>query len=619
MSIAETLRSEFELDLEVDGVRFDISAFSSEWRLNNIPTASCSLAIGRVARDGRTPAKLHTELDKFVKMSMAKVYFRPTGQWNSKVRWPKEETVIFEGRITGTGYQKISGQIQFIVEMAHWLVDLDFSSALLSQANVRNPAEYTLASVSHTNRSGLPIKSNGLALLAESSSINFLNVTTDLWGDALKPFLCGLAEQKHVKVGGTALKNCVGLDAGKNDYALQALKRFESAPPNTKEEGCKKPRSCYTPACAMALEGGVAAANVSVSSHIANTIRYETGLAPFAQHTLWGVLIGEYCNAFHLAVVPQVEKALVVPRTYGLRSTYCKQIMADDYAQIMVSAGLLRPIRAVGVLGSSKDGSGTFQGVRSITGLRGLGGCYQPADAPPDGMLYIIGAPRWLSNVTASGHSPRKTTGNSGKNGDPRVATNSATTPVAADPKLLANKDGLTNEKLMTSTLSMYNNFAHAFYTEQMLAGRMGMVSGKLRFDIAPGATVMIEGTSEIFLKQDKLAQNLVAEVVGVSIAINAETAKAGTTFSLALVRTEDENKDDKTSVERHPLYTTKFVGAPLIDRYWFPSDEDPVADDCCLPEEAPKAESKCPPGYFLSLGTGLCTNNDSHTVPPKP
>ena len=68
----------------------------------------------------------------------------------------------------------------------------------------------------------------------------------------------------------------------------------------------------------------------------------------------------------------------------------------------------------------------------------------------------------------------------------------------------------------------------------------------------------------------------LYATVARVSFRLNAEEGNAGTGFSFAHARTEEENKSDKTSLEKHPLYETKFVGAPLIDEYQFKNE------DCC-------------------------------------
>ena len=125
----------------------------------------------------------------------------------------------------------------------------------------------------------------------------------------------------------------------------------------------------------------------------------------------------------------------------------------------------------------------------------------------------------------------------------------------------------------------MYDDYARAVYIHQALRGRTGQLNGKLRFDIAPGSTVKIEGTSEPFLKDDGLGYNLIGDVIRVTIAINAESAQASTAFQLGNVRTESENEDDLTSIDQHPLYTTKFLGAPLVPALGFGGENE----SCCF------------------------------------
>jgi hypothetical protein len=122
----------------------------------------------------------------------------------------------------------------------------------------------------------------------------------------------------------------------------------------------------------------------------------------------------------------------------------------------------------------------------------------------------------------------------------------------------------------------MYNGYAHAAYVGRGLLGRNGSLFGKLRFDIAPGSNIIIKGSSEVFIEGDQTAEQLYGTVVRVSFRMDASKGQAGTGFSFMHIRTEAENKDDKTSVEKHPLYETTFVGAPLIDFYQFKND------DCC-------------------------------------
>ena len=145
MALTSLVRSEFSVELEVDGItdRFQVANFESHWGMNEIPIATCALGIGREAEDGLVTAKIHSNITEFKIMRKAKVFFTPFGDWDDGVPWPGGEQLVFEGRITGTGFQKQDGSVQFVVHMIHWLSDLDFSSALTTRSHPTNPAQYT--------------------------------------------------------------------------------------------------------------------------------------------------------------------------------------------------------------------------------------------------------------------------------------------------------------------------------------------------------------------------------------------------------------------------------------------------------------------------------------------
>ena len=104
--------------------------------------------------------------------------------------------------------------------------------------------------------------------------------------------------------------------------------------------------------------------------------------------------------------------------------------------------------------------------------------------------------------------------------------------------------------------------FAHHWYKMELLGQRYGELSGKLRFDIAPGSVVRIAlPTTEI-----ESDGHMIAAVTSVSYVINAERAAAGTSFTLSYIRTEDEDKDEQISHDYAPLFKecTKWHGGPL-------------------------------------------------------
>ena len=294
----------------------------------------------------------------------------------------------------------------------------------------------------------------------------------------------------------------------------------------------------------------------------------------FNNTTMWGKLVGSYAKSFAFCVVPQVTKCLVIPFVGGLRETYCKKIESSDYASISLSGKLSRPLRAIVINGDVGSDTGLGANSGGPAGLGGLNagvvGCFAP-EGLVEGMILYENAPRWLSGVASGGHSTARSTGLAAGTG-----TGSATTPAEDDDGLIANKEGKTQEEIHRDATAMYNGWAHAAFVARQLSGRTGNLFGKLRFDIAPGSNIIIEGSSERFIEGDQTSEKLYATVVRVSYRLDAEAHTAGTGFSFAYSRTDAENKDDKTSLEKHPLYETSFLGAPLIDAYQFKKE------DCC-------------------------------------
>ena len=110
------------------------------------------------------------------------------------------------------------------------------------------------------------------------------------------------------------------------------------------------------------------------------------------------------------------------------------------------------------------------------------------------------------------------------------------------------------------------NGFAQQWFVIEMLKARQGELTGKLRFDIAPLSTVKIESARENFVPGDALGAPLYGTVLRVTIAIDAERRTAGSGYTIAHIRSEAENSDGRTSVDKPPMYKEPFVGCALID-----------------------------------------------------
>jgi hypothetical protein len=565
--MSTVLRTEIGLIMEVDNVQYELVQFSSDMCINAIPTAEVVIATGRQAVDGKTAATAHKHLGEITGNSIAKVYFCPKGSWDSDNDWPKGPHLIFEGSVLNVGYSLVMGKVQLLVRLLHWLGEMNNSSAVSSYSHPSNPSDYTFDAIlsSPFRAAAGPAKAAGLGSTSAFNIITMEKIKADLWGNAIKPFFCGLGKIGTADLTGE-LKTCFGIEANDNSAALAALSRIEGV----SGDACDLALSCYTPKLSLnetISEGGATVGDAILSAIMSDSIQ------SYASTTLWGKLVS-YMATFGAAVVPQIDKALVVPFIPGIRTLYCKSIENCDYYHVNMAQPISQLLRGVVLMGSyefSANSAPTSN--RNVATLIGLGGCYAPEDVTT-GMIKFAAMPAWLRNVPFGGHLPSKPIGLNGRRG-----FSSSTTPKEdKDDKLIANKDGKARDEIIRDTAALYDNYARYVYMVETLRGRFGSISGKLRFDIAPGSNVRIAGSAERFLQgEDTLAQDIIANVMRVSIGINAETSQAGTAFALSHIRTEAENSNDKFSIDSHPLYDDAFIGAPLLDALWFDKD-----NGCC-------------------------------------
>ena len=571
--MTDIFRAKFIIELEAVGQRFEVAKFTSDFGINDIPTATCVLAIGRNAANGVVEAKIHKHLDSLKEFVGVKVYFRAEGEWNRSYDWPSGEFLIFEGKIQGIGFQKVSGKVELVAHLQHWLMDLNYGSAVNAGMHPSLPDPYTHEAVYDGLLTAGTAGGVGVAGMARTSGgavITADNVEDDLWGQVLKPLLCSLSQQPGLRLDSTLTSiDCFDISQNVSPSAavLSALKRIEGVSANS---SCSSALSCYTPKLSLMLGNSLSpGVRRAVSDAISEAIM-NTAVSSFVRSTIWSKLI-EYGEIFHFDIIPLANSAIVVPKTFGLRDTWCKRIAATDYATVALNAKIDKPVRGVAVIGI---GTPSATGIFSTTNLS-IGGCYTPDPPSEDGMIHIVRPPRWLESVPSSGASAARSTGIASTT---RVPT--STTPATSmSPAITGSSSGVTRGMVVASTRAMYEAYAKAVYVQNVLRTRAGTLSGKLRFDIAPGSVVEIEGTSDKFLAAgDQAAQRLVGTVIRVSVAINAEKSKAGTAFRIRDVRTESENRDDRTSSAEHPLYTTIFKGAPLVDDLLMPEGVD-----CCL------------------------------------
>ena len=144
-------RGDTALYITIAGEILPLVAFSSNFALNEIPQASCTVGVGRDAASPNAAeyAPIHNNF-KWDELQEAQVYFHPNGQEARDKDWPNTPILIFDGYVVAARRTKHLGKYQVEISLTHWLFDLACSSAVSGNSHVANPGDMTAASVLNT-------------------------------------------------------------------------------------------------------------------------------------------------------------------------------------------------------------------------------------------------------------------------------------------------------------------------------------------------------------------------------------------------------------------------------------------------------------------------------------
>lgn len=509
------------IDTGGDTVTLPLVSFSSNFALNEIPEAACTVGVGRdTGSDGAlTYAPIHKAFD-IRRLQAAQVYFYPIGQETKDKDWPDAAFLVFDGYITSVRRTKSMGKYQVDISLTHWLFDLACSSAVSGNSHVTNPGDMASAAVFGT---GADDGSSYTSSLEGLNDAAYNQITFDFWG-VIKTIFSAYAQNESKPV--IQLTNCIDdITARNNARALKALQRIEG-PDFTKGNTTAKNYVFGKP-----LEFDFADLDGTIPLSIATTLNDEL-IKSYAETSFWTKLAAQFCPLFGMAVVPMIDTALVIADTPLLKPANgigIKTIYAEDYDSEVMSGTMERQLAAVVVVASGSGGAtGATDGQN-----KDVVGCYVTDSQDPDGVVLYTGTPPWL-NVIAKEDLP-----------NPGVDTTAAT----------------------NNLRDVFNKWAKEVYIKNVLRGRNQTISGRLRFDIAPGTLVRVSSARESVIlpeeaatQEDNLGGDTYGQVVRVSVFINADAPAAGTSFLLTNVRTLSEFLGDNVynvySVDSPGIYT---------------------------------------------------------------
>lgn len=556
------------LYLVVNEQKYEIAQMTMTFACNELPRAQCMIALGRNVRNARFAgkdafARIHSTANTLKQMYKASIRFNPSGQYAPfDFKWPDTEVVIFDGYFVGSSLRKANGKIVYIVNLIHWLVDLASTSALHANSHPSTPFQLTYAAVlkqlpgTGVGTTGTSVGAARGAFVSNMTGFQIAKdgVKNDLWG-GIKRIFCGLANVKGLSTGQSIYCRSQGLGSiTNNTRAINALGRMEGPAP----ENCNKDYEYGVP---LRIDTGLSSIDDTVAAAITDAT-----IESYSSTTLWDKLIANYCPMFNMALVPQIDSAVVIADTPSYNGGLWKEIRPEEYDSLDMDAALERPLRGVAVFGRFTSWTG-IAGQTNAQDIPPIGGCYVAGSVDEnDGVIQYVSPPAWLSTLINYSDEPAaKGLGLKSKKASPSATSPEVTKPSVDDP----NTFGFASK-----ANELFVKFAQAVYVVNGLRGRIGSFSGKLRFDIAPGSCIKINAAGERFVAQDdKLASDLFANVARVTININCEAAIAGTSFQLSHIRDTSENDSPRTSVTEHPLFGKQIHGggrhgAPLIRIY---------------------------------------------------
>ena len=535
----------FKLRAVIGGVTFtDIVRFGCTFEANSVPSAGLVVAVG-VNADG-VLATIHSNVDKITAGASAEVFLTVIPQGSDGVKDKllelPGEIRIWLGRVVGMAINRSLDEASAMIQLTHWLEDLNGPSSLNSNVHPHSSGDFAHSAIyPGVTTSGTDAGSRMWVPVVDDKEIKLTPdvLEEDLWKNVLHKWLTRLAKADLAKTD-----QFINQAQDGDKDAQAALARMVGA-------------SRFSVPLAMAL---ASADGKAVADGVRHALTHET-FTSWVHTTLWGKLIGEWAPTYFFVVVPRIEDALVVPYAGALREPFLTldgdgySIRDDQYTHSNSVSLTTQQLRAVGVWhGTQSDLGGNGAPSTEDAGYKEIAGWYQ--SSRPSGLVLIKESPSWLQNaVSASSYAAASADAGRTTGVGHAAAPGAGAAPTANAPTAVVK-----------SLKTLLDNFAHHWYSLEQLKGRTLEISGKLRFDIAPGTTVRVQGGAGKTAAVDQLNVTFFGTVVRTSIMLDCENERAGTAFSLAHVRTEAENAVDDMSVKLPPLYSRAWRGAPLAD-----------------------------------------------------
>ena len=536
-----TANSRLKLTLEYGGTSIPLVAAEILYACNTVPQATVTIPIGRSVQTQQT-VDIGGVFNSGTALVLAKIIADFSGQETDRRKWANGPNVIFEGFIAGIGARQLRESVHVTLTLIGWLADLQFSSMLSEQLTPSQASPYGYSAVPpDSNLSAVMSSSGGTAAPAgtyytDAAQMQVIagDVRSDVWS-GISRCLTAVASQNLLGTVREFTSEFSAVSATGNSQALAAIDRITS-------EGSLK------------LRAGVA------TNDIALAIAADMAKAPVREmlnSTFWDRIVGHHSANYLFTLIPRSVDAIAAPANPGLRTPYLPgnrshTILASEYESIQSGGTISQPLKSVIIPNMTSSSS---NGVRGP--MTRMSGCYTPDGAYVSGRVLFCNPPRFMGGQLISKFSPVAAAS--------RTAGGGANGPNSLSPDKGAD---LLNTKL-TDLGQFLTLYAKSIYALEACRGISLSVVGRLRFDIAPGSVVSVEGkSSELNGATGSVGKTHFGFVTSVSININAEAGVANTAFKLSHGRTDEQNRSDHFSIEEHPLYEKSWDGTWLVEAY---------------------------------------------------
>ena len=506
----------------IAGKEYDIVQISSEFSLNSIPVATVTMALGRDVESIGTSSRGQASNinEKFLFRNPMQVYATSIIQDESPDIAAYDASVpsfkgklIFDGYIAGFGFQRTASAVVLTVSVEHWLADLTASTMLSSSTHYGTPADlmrsalYKQAETSGNTSQGQPAiaMSSWVSSFTDSGSI-----INDLWEGGIKKIFEKASSADNLADLNNQVGNCPSTDTNNlNNAAKDAIPRITSKnAPLTIKLGSSD--------------------STDVAKNISSDLT-SIFLENLAGQTMWDCLIA--CSGNYMfAIAPGINITQVVPYCPTVSTDPAfKSIKASQIESISISGDCPRMLRGVALVFPQ-----TIMPLIDNT-----------PPPPPDAKVVAsyLNTSSGCKGVVLFKHTPSwMGTDFSYFTGDYKLGDPPST---VKPPEAGVPPGGKSPTVAADNLKGIKEAYAKALYGMEVIKGRQGTISGPLRFDIGVGSLIEFELPEDQHTTSTADNRYFYGVVVRLSFVIDANSAVASTTYTIAHIRTLAEEYDN--------------------------------------------------------------------------